>query len=362
MPGKAEQQQCRIFFRALDALPLNIAGYTGPPTVEFQQAGLECKILYVPPEKEDAPYGAIKLEMRTSTEVSGNVARLFRVLRDFAKQNPPDRSAVKLGIVHGIGNDPHGYSQLPEKITNLVFDAQDRVTQVKTDVIKAFRWRFALAGNQVLSLREPTLEWSMDKLEWYRCPHYQSIRTRVMPVTTFTVERQADIIDAVKTASLPEPFAHEILREAYSVVESSRRSALLLGISAVETRIRAFLMNQPQPTPWFLDQRGAVRTIECLTGLLPLIVTTPPVVIGEDHIPKNVIKHLCQAIKCRDRISHGKAHSLTEAELSGYLRVAQDILWFIDYFDGHPWAGQHLSISATHGLEYMTTGNPAWPS
>lgn len=361
MSKDEETQQHQIYFRMHGSLPLLISGYTGPSLIEFERNQLECRLLYEPPEREIRHFGTMKFEMSSRAGVSGNLAALFRVFRDFEEKQSLDRSAEERGIVHTSSGNPNAYSRLPSKITNLVFDVHARATQVRADVIKAFRWRFALEGKPMLNLPRLTLEWSVDEVVWFNCPYIEDMHMKIIPVTSFDASRHNEVIDAIQNGQPMEPFAHEIMREAYSVVESSFRSALLLGISAVETRLREFLMKSPQPTPWFLEQRGAIRTEECLTGLLNIIVTVPPAIAGEKLIPKNVVLHLKRAIRCRDRIAHGKEHSLTKAELSGYLQVAQDILWFLDYYDGHMWARQHLSASAKLGTDYMTTEKPVWP-
>ena len=78
-----------------------------------------------------------------------------------------------------------------------------------------------------------------DKASWYNMPHSMSVgigQSRGIDPTPNTIHQVSDVL----AAAHGEPIGHELIREAFDNVPMNPRSALLIGVSALETGLKDY--------------------------------------------------------------------------------------------------------------------------
>jgi hypothetical protein len=60
--------------------------------------------------------------------------------------------------------------------------------------------------------------------------------------------------------------------------------------------------------------------------------------------PDDIINKVRKAVECRNKIVHGSSYVLPDGkELQGWLNAIRDVLWLVDFYNGHQWAEAHIS-------------------
>jgi hypothetical protein len=67
--------------------------------------------------------------------------------------------------------------------------------------------------------------------------------------------------------------------------------------------------------------------------------------------PDDLITKVQKAIECRNKIVHGSSYELPDGKkLEGWLNAIRDVLWLVDFYNGHQWAEAHISPEVVEQL------------
>ena len=142
--------------------------------------------------------------------------------------------------------------------------------------------------------------------------------------------------------NLDEPLGHELHNEAELLVERAPRSALLMATAAVEAGVKDHIGRVAPITSWLMTKIPSPPIPKILKEYIPEIHR------GNNRINKwsaltpllnKVEKHV---IPARNRLTHSGRVSLAD-EIHDYIKKTRDILYMLDYLEGHDWALNNLS-------------------
>lgn len=330
-----------------------VTNFAGPRHIEFEVSGIKCQISYT--ERTEAPvrFGNLQLQMEQECTLSGNQLRLYRKFEEFYRENPADRSNETLGIVGSYARAANEYTEIPDKIYQVIEYCRHGMQDIVQSRTKYLRWRLDLDFDLESKTRLGVLEWRAGDDDWFPCPVLTQWNVTVGPTVSLHGQRGNDCMDALRSLPTEEPVAHELLWEAKRVAEVSPRSALILAISSVELRISESQVFQEPSRKWFRQQRSSARSEDILRDLLPLVIDPPYIGSGDVPIPQEIITHFKLVSGLRNQLAHPKnAVTLSNEQVRMYLHVCEDLLYFLDYYDGYEWAEDTLWSVLQHGVKH----------
>jgi hypothetical protein len=127
---------------------------------------------------------------------------------------------------------------MPQNFQDFYKLAAKRLLELTSGFVKAMRWVQGASGPQS-PLGAVGYFWSPDKTTWYNLPAGFQLSMK----TSRGIDLSTEAIAQVRNVwlSQAEPLGHELIREALDIVRPNQRSALLIGISALETGLKEYI-------------------------------------------------------------------------------------------------------------------------
>jgi hypothetical protein len=134
------------------------------------------------------------------------------------------------------------------------------------------------------------------------------------------------------------PLARQLLREAWAQKSASPRSALVLAIAAAEVGFKQCVSVLVPEAGWLVEEVQSPPLYKMLTEYLP----HPPVKLGLTGKtlvpPEDLLHEIKTGIKLRNQVAHQGNASVTSEKLDRILKAVSDLLWILDFYQGHKWA------------------------
>jgi hypothetical protein len=235
--------------------------------------------------------------------------------------------------------------QKDEKSSETVADigrpALKRSYEFLRDFLKLVRWRVGVYGSHRLIRCSEGNEWSLDGQTWTRVRGGLIVHAgSELHATQFRESEFIEIRDLLLRGDR-EPIGHELLREAWNLRHDSPRSALVLGVSALEVGIKAFIAKLVPHSEWLCFEMPAPPVVRVLEEYLPKL-PVKRTINGKVFVPEKIITNLKKAVFERNVASHKGAPVAGHERLAETLTDIQMTLYFLDYYAGHPWAIDNL--------------------
>jgi len=210
--------------------------------------------------------------------------------------------------------------------------------------IKTFRWRLR-NENGVNPIRSGGgFAYSPDGKEWKPLPD----QVRLILQWSLPVPQQyspKDLIDVqdLVSVNIPEPVGHELLQEAWELRRTATRSALVIGLAAAETGFKQFSSAQIPTASWLIENVPSPPLTKMLQNFLPQIPTKLSIYGRVLAPPDEMIKIINKGVTIRNEIVHGKKATVSSETVEEILNAIRDLLYLLDYYDGHLWAWAHIN-------------------
>jgi hypothetical protein len=139
-----------------------------------------------------------------------------------------------------------------------------------------------------------------------------------------------------------EPLGYALFYEAWNQSSANSRSALVIGIAALETSLKQCLVQSfPDMEPLLMGRRAPsiLRLLREYWTRLPKI----PKVNGKSFIiPKSILEIVDRGVTMRNRIVHGHEQEMNQTELEELLHAVHDLMRIFDALCGEQWATQYV--------------------
>jgi hypothetical protein len=131
------------------------------------------------------------------------------------------------------------------------------------------------------------------------------------------------------------PFARELFREAWSQKYTNPRSALVIGVAALETGVKDLIVELSPQSTWLIRHLPSPPIYRILSEYFPLLRTN-----NERVLPptSEMVKQVRNWIDRRNELSHGKSPEINAEDLTDFLTLVSDLLYMCDYARGFDWA------------------------
>jgi hypothetical protein len=247
--------------------------------------------------------------------------------------------AYKRGQIDGYS---FPWDVLPPSLRDFINEVTGELFQATRKVTGALRWRYGILGpHSPYAAQED--EWSFDAEQWHPLPSGMQLRVELGPRATVhvTPDVKADT-EALLSAGVAESLGHELFREAWAIREESPRSALVIGIAALEAGFKKFVADLVPEAAWLMKNVQTPPLVPMLRNYLP----TLPVknTIGGEVLPppKKLRKTLQRSVEERNKVAHTGRAVLADEPLKESLGAIRDVLWLLDYYRGFEWALEHI--------------------
>lgn len=206
---------------------------------------------------------------------------------------------------------------------------------------QVLRWRLAGQGpHNPFSFRE--FSWSLDGSTWRPMPtELRAIATTIGLRASVTPENWNEICSIVE-AGRSEPLGHELCREAWDHRIHSPRSALIVGIAALEVGFKNFVSERVAETRWLLENLPSPPIHRMLAEYLPQIPTRNTIDGKVLPPPSQLIDIIRKGVNKRNTVAHVGTATVTYDEVNEVLLAVLDVLWMLDYYGGLNWALENM--------------------
>jgi hypothetical protein len=194
------------------------------------------------------------------------------------------------------------------------------------------------------------MKWSVDGQAWHSMPH--SFYVHFGLGTTYKKMSgliKADVIDLVKQGSY-EPLGQELLQEAWALQQANPRSALVMGVAAVETRLKEFVGDVVPDARWLATNVQSPPLVQMLTEYLPTLPAKNSIRGKVLAPPPAILDILKKGVLLRNQIVHGKQSQVNRDELDALLSAARDTIFLLDFYGGTGWAWENIRIETQRAM------------
>jgi hypothetical protein len=148
-------------------------------------------------------------------------------------------------------------------------------------------------------------------------------------------------LDSLLRAEQSEPVAHELWREAWNLRSRSPRASLMLGLSALEVGVKAYVAASVPNAQWLCEEVPSPPVEKMLREYLPRLPSLQSEATGPLRIADSVLEKLKQAIKRRNEVTH-RGDAIAQKEVQDWLKLVRGVLYTLDVHRGHSWAERHV--------------------
>lgn len=289
--------------------------------------------------------GSFRLTSVTQLLVPNSVQEMMVAYCD-GKQPKPNCKARAIAIsdlsMHDAPTPP--LSIYPIKLDKFLTEQVDIATDKLKSFVSTLRWRFNIDTNI-----NPC-----SKISSY-CSHKENEGWRSINNLAVKVKNKRGDAIPIMSATSPdtlglyftedgEPTGHELLREAKELSNISVRASLIMGIAAVEVRLKDLISARSPSSEWLIKSIPSPPVMTIISKYLPELFTQDYSIV--DAIKKfKKTKHyrnLDKQIKNRNATSHSGAKGPQQNIIDELLESVEQFLWFCDFLSGFEWAEEYF--------------------
>lgn len=241
------------------------------------------------------------------------------------------------------------YRLLPDPLVSYITQVKSVLLDHAKRTVNVLRWRSGTEGeHDPFSHRGSS--WSFDGKSWLPLPGSFKGHPWTSPYIRTSEEILADMQTYIKKGK-NHPVGHELYLEAWEQRHQNPRSALIVGIAAVETGLKQCISTLVPDAKWLIENTASPDVVKMLSEYLFLLPTINRV-NKKVFTPKSVLNEtLKKGVFMRNQIVHGKTTTITYQTLEEILLAVRDTLWILDYCTDYDWALQYVRPNTRTVLE-----------
>ena len=222
-------------------------------------------------------------------------------------------------------------AHLPQSLQDLIDKAYETIYSSISRVIAVLSWRFAQPV-PTYQYRRGRMQWSLDGEEWRFSPVNIKVWMGQPPII---FRSNSSKIDERLLNESPLPFARELFREAWSQKYTNPRSALVIGVAALETGVKDLIVELFPQGACVVRHLPSPPIYKILREYFPLLRTDNDRILPPTS---EMVKQVRNWIDRRNELSHGKSPDINADDLTDFLKLVSDLLYVCDYARGFDWA------------------------
>src|ERR1700683_178212 len=114
-------------------------------------------------------------------------------------------------------------------------------------------------------------------------------------------------------------------------------------MAAAETGFKQFCSILAPDASWLIENVPSPPIVKMLEEYLPLLNTKHKIYGHTLPPPEPLTEVLKKGVQLRNGIVHGKHAILKKETIEEILNAIRDLLYLLDYYNGHVWAWEHVN-------------------
>jgi hypothetical protein len=241
---------------------------------------------------------------------------------------------------------------MPYEVQQILNEVESFLENIRDRFLSQLRWRQGAAAADKL-VEHSSLYWRTDPGVGYLVPRKLS-----HPVSAPAARKgfrwgpghEAGLLD-LWSRGVDEPFSHELIREAQTLVEQSPRSAFLIATSAAEAGIKLHLSKVVPNVAWLLEEAPSPPIFKLLRDYVPAVNAAAgrDVAFWEKFKPR--LKDIQVMVEARNKIAH-TGRMPEDIDVQSTISNVRDLLYVLDVLDGEDWAKLLVSEDLARQLSW----------
>jgi hypothetical protein len=232
-------------------------------------------------------------------------------------------------------------ARLPEAFRSFVQQVLKDLHDGAMRTVHVIRWRHHVSGEHSLGVGASS--WSFDAQTWNPLPWDTRVMGLELHALTYLDEQQRTEVEGLVSAGLSEPLGHGLWREAWPHRASDTRSAIVIGIAALEVGLKECIAELVPAAEWLVERSPSPPVVMMLREYLPKLPARQRIADQVKAPPDALLKTLEKGVHLRNQIAHVGDTVPDYDTVEEILRAVKDVLWLLDYYRGYAWALEHLS-------------------
>jgi hypothetical protein len=325
-----------------------------PSGIKLQRSGRRALTVTLgPSHPEDDPYGSrrgLLCKVRRSYPVSEPLFNFVDRLNS-GVFTAYDGMRIKLPHMGGrsklIGADgthSKGYllpwHHLPEELKTISTTMLDELTTETQRFIKQLTWFFN-TSHVHSPVQHISLYWTTRGRNHHVINFPSEHASLGDNVVVWNEANGANFVSLWKSAS-EEPLAHELFREAGSLIHSAPRSALLTLFNALEVGIKNYVSVRAPDTQWLLTETQSPPISKMLRKFVPTLKPAGSANFSHWDKLKPMFSRIDKLTEWRNHLTHRGAIEFMSEQLVEVKEDVSDVLYILDYLNGEHWARNNV--------------------
>ncbi len=237
---------------------------------------------------------------------------------------------------------------LPDEFWGCMGDAKNLLDESTTKLVSLMLWRMNIhSGPLALSGTIASPEWSFDGRRWNPVPLIGVLADRDdSPVKPEDWEGVGTLVAGKQSI----PFGHFLLQEAWRVRGSHPEVSLVTAVASAETGVKECIANLVPDAAWLVRELPSPPIVKILRECIEQLPAKCDIDCGVRRPPKDLITKVSKAVEKRNKLVHGNQVEIKYDELGELLVAVADLLYLLDYYNGHEWALRHVSAGTMDQL------------
>lgn len=244
---------------------------------------------------------------------------------------------------------------LKPEMGKLIEELSNRSREWAGRALQTLRWQCALPYGPNIEAHLCRVFWSHDGKTWIKCPPETPGRISIRRVYGNSMSTMVSETEAVLNENRQSPLAYGMISEAYSLCGDAPRSALVIGIAALEIAVKDFISTRVPKARWLATKAPTPPVDRMLRDYLPTLSKDYPCP------PKRVYKLLKEGIELRNEIAHdsddtGSRSPVDTNTVYEVLDAVRDTFWILEMCKGvsRVWQGITENTKQEYIVEFLS--------
>ncbi len=245
----------------------------------------------------------------------------------------PERDRLRENHLPPLGIMPPAFRDFASRVETNLRDHAHRTARV-------LRWQRNVEGpHNPFSYRG--FRWSLDANDWHSMP--STITASVRSRGSLRVDdAEVEAVRQTVAESGDEPLSHQLFREASLQQTTNLRSAVVVGVAAVEVATKECIAALDPQAEWLVREAPTPPVERMLREYVPTLPARNHVQ-GKVEFPSELLDDLKKAVGWRNQVAHGGVLPVGHDRVERFLdETAHDLIWLLTYYSKAHWALDHV--------------------
>jgi len=238
------------------------------------------------------------------------------------------------------------------KLNGFILTLEQKLREIAERAIYTYRWYRGIPNAHNPIRCRFGMFYSFNNKDWtpVHGPTKMSLVAKFGPAMRMINADFVSNMQSLVESKAHESIGHVLYAEALELRTSNPRSALLIGIAALETGFKAFVSGLAPDAAWMMENAPSPPLVNMLKNYLPRLPCKLKIKSKVLPPPQELRKIVDKGVQLRNKLAHGGELEIKADDLENLLNAIRDILYLLDYYAGQKWAFSNISVETAQLL------------